>query len=398
MSEQSTNIQEREHEAIYQLYRRLPVVIDKAEGCRITDIDGNVYLDFLSGIAVNALGHSHPAILEAIETQAKKYLHVSNFFYQEPQVELAEALKAEGGFDKVFFTNSGTEAWEGAIKLARKYGNARGKTGNIICFSGGFHGRTYAALSSMDKPLYKNGMEPFLPNNIVLPFNDVEVLRNAVNETTCAVGLEFLQGEGGITYATEEFVREIVSLQQQFGFVLIADEVQAGAGRTGRFFSYQKFGVQPHIVTMAKGIGGGLPLGAVGVSKELSEIFEKGNHGTTYGGNALACATGLAVVRELNNNVMLNVQEVGAYLHTQLRLLQEEFPDYVREVRGEGMMQGIVVEGESAPLNAALLTQRVVANATATNVLRLVPPLTISTTDVDEFIVALRNAIRIVLQ
>lgn len=383
----------REHDVIYQTYNRMPVVIDRAEGCHIYDVEGKVYLDFLGGIAVNSLGHSHPRIIEAIEQQARKYLHVSNFFYQEPQVRLAELLKAQTGYSKVVYSNSGAEAWEAALKLARKYGSLHNKTGDVIGFSGGFHGRTYGALSVMDKPLYKDGMGPFLPNTRVLPFNDSQALRNAVDETTCALGLEFLQGEGGITEATEDFVATIQELKERFGFVLIADEVQGGTGRTGDFFSFERHNIKPDIVTMAKGIGGGLPLGAVLVSEELSTVWGKGQHGTTYGGNALACATGIVVMEEIHNGLMQQVRRVGNYLQTQLQSLHALYPNYITELRGRGLMQGVVVQGEAAPLHKALLNRRVITSATAGNVIRIVPPLIVTEGDVDEFIAVFRDAL-----
>ena len=383
----------REHEVIYQTYKRLAVAVERAEGCRVYDAEGRVYLDMLAGIAVNALGHSHPRIIEAIEKQARKYLHISNFFYQEPQVRLAEMLTAKTGYDKVVFSNSGAEAWETAMKLARAYGSTHGKTGNIVGFSGGFHGRTYGALSVMDKPLYKQGMEPFLPGTAILQFNNSDLLRNSVDETTCAVGLEFIQGEGGVTEASPEFVRTLQELKEKFGFVIIADEVQAGSGRTGDFFAFEKYDIQPDIVTMAKGIGGGLPLGAVLANEELSRVWQQGQHGTTYGGNALACATGIVVMEELENGVMQNVRESGTYLRGQLCSLRDEYPNYILEVRGRGLFLGLVLKEDATILRDELLRNFVITNATATNVLRIIPPLVISVSEIDEFVTKLRRSI-----
>ena len=383
----------REHEVIYQTYKRLAVAVERAEGCRVYDAEGRVYLDMLAGIAVNALGHSHPRIIEAIEKQARKYLHISNFFYQEPQVRLAEMLTAKTGYDKVVFSNSGAEAWETAMKLARAYGSTHGKTGNIVGFSGGFHGRTYGALSVMDKPLYKQGMEPFLPGTAILQFNNSDLLRNSVDETTCAVGLEFIQGEGGVTEASPEFVRTLQELKEKFGFVIIADEEQAGSGRTGDFFAFEKYDIQPDIVTMAKGIGGGLPLGAVLANEELSRVWQQGQHGTTYGGNALACATGIVVMEELENGVMQNVRESGTYLRGQLCSLRDEYPNYILEVRGRGLFLGLVLKEDATILRDELLRNFVITNATATNVLRIIPPLVISVSEIDEFVTKLRRSI-----
>ncbi|MBX7155273.1 MAG: acetylornithine transaminase [Candidatus Kapaibacterium sp.] len=383
----------REHEVIYQTYNRLPVAIDRAEGCRVIDVEGNEYLDMLSGIAVNALGHSHPRIVEAVTNQAQRYMHISNFFYQEPQIRLAELLTARTGYSKIVFSNSGAEAWEGAVKLARKWGTEHNKTGNIIAFYGGFHGRTYGALSLMDKPLYKDGMGPFLPNTVVLPYNDSEQLRATVNDQTIAIGLEFVQGEGGISEATPEFVETIRQLQAQYGFLIIADEVQAGVGRTGDFFGFEQHNIKPDIVTMAKGIGGGLPLGALLATEAMSHVWVKGQQGTTYGGNSLACVAGIVVMEELQNGVLENVRAVGAYLRSALEDVQQEFSAYITEVRGRGLFLGLALTEDATRLRNALLQRRVITNATATTVLRMVPPLVLTQQDVDVFITRLRESV-----
>jgi acetylornithine/N-succinyldiaminopimelate aminotransferase len=391
--ESTEQLIEREHNVLYQSYKRLPISVASAEGSRIYTLEGTVYLDMLAGIAVNALGHSHPRIITAITEQVNKYMHVSNFFYQEPQIRLAELLIEQSKLSKVLFSNSGAEAWEGAIKLARKWGNTNGKTGNIIGFTGGFHGRTYAALSTMDKPLYKDGMEPFLPNTLVLPYNDVDALLNNVDETTCAIGLEYIQGEGGITSASAEFVSAIEHLRNKYGVLLIADEVQSGVGRTGDFFAYQHHEITPDIITFAKGIGGGLPLGGLIANEMLSTVWEKGQHGTTYGGNALACVAGIVVVEEVLAGVMDNAREKGRLLIEELRALRRHFPNYVLEVRGRGLMVGLVVHDDATILRDALLEERIITNATAGNVLRLVPPLTIDGYDIEEFVSVLRKTI-----
>lgn len=384
---------EREQQSMYQVYRRLPIAVKYASGCRITSVDGDSYLDFLSGIAVNALGYGHPRLLDAVTRQAQAFMHLSNIFYQEPQVELAELLVNHTGYARVFFSNSGAEAMEGALKLARKWGNVRGKT-EILAFSGGFHGRTYGALSIMAKPLYKDGMEPFLPNTHVLPFNNSEALRNAVNKGTCAVVLEFLQGEGGIVFAEPDFVATLLELQEHYGFLIIADEVQAGAGRTGKFFGFDHYLVKPDIVTMAKGIGGGLPLGAILTAQHLETVWDKGMHGTTFGGNPVACAAGVVVMKELYGGVMRNVHEVGCYLRENLTVVQQNFPTIVQEVRGCGLMAGLKLSVPAAPFIEALLKRRVIANATADTVIRLLPPLIATRKEVDEFIIAMQDCFK----
>jgi len=384
---------EREQKVIFQNYRRLPIEIEKAIGTEIFDISGKRYLDFLSGIAVNALGHSHHGIIQAVKTQAEKYLHVSNFFYQEPQIRLAELITEKSGYDRVFFSNSGAESFEGAIKIAKLWGHAKNKH-QMIAFQGGFHGRTYGSLSLMDKPLYKEHLGPFLPNMSVIPFNDIDALRESVHDDTCAVALEFLQGEGGITHADPGFVTELMNLKEQFNFLIIADEVQSGVGRTGSFYFFDKYLIKPDIIVMAKGIGGGLPLGAIVTTHDLANLIDKGRHGTTYGGNSLACAAGIVVMEEVFSGVMNNAKEMGCYLKDILYAIQEEFPDSVQEIRGCGCMQGVVLTSEAAPLVQELLHHGIIANATAMNVLRLLPPLTITKAEIDEFGLALRQSLQ----
>ena len=385
-------LMEREHEVVFQTYRRIPVAIDRAEGARIFDLDGKSYLDMLGGIAVNALGHSHPKIIAAIETQIRKYMHVSNVFYQEPQVRLAEQLVAASGYPRVFFSNSGAEATEGAIKMARRFGSAHGRY-DIVGFTGGFHGRTYGALSIMDKPLYKEGMGPFLPNTIVLPYNDIDALEARVDENTCAVMIEVLQGEGGISSATDEFVAALWSLKERYGFLVIADEVQSGIGRTGDFFAFERYGVRPDIVTVAKAMGGGLPLGAILATNEAASLLDRGMHGTTYGGNPVACVAGSVVVDEVMHGLMAHVREIGAYFIERMEVLRAEIPTRIREVRGRGCMVGLVLNEDAAPIIPMLLANGVIANATAGNVIRFVPPFVIQRADVDELEHALRRVL-----
>lgn len=378
----------REHQVLFQTYKRLPIEIDHASGAKIWDRNGNEYLDFLAGIAVNALGHSHPKIIEAAQKQISQYMHVSNYFYQEPQILLAEKLTQLTGYTRVFFTNSGTEATDGAIKLVRKYSFGRGKK-TIVAFSGGFHGRTYGALSIMDKPKYKENMGPFLPDTLVLKFNDIKELERNINDETAAVFLEFIQGEGGIVSPTQQFVDKLEELRNKYNFLLVADEIQCGAGRTGKFFGFEHFGVSPDIVTMAKGIGGGLPLGAILAKDFLADVWDRGNHGTTYGGNVVACATGLVVVEELFNGVMDNALNIGEYLKNKLFQLQEHFPNMIVEVRGHGLMLGLLLSFDAQLLVDELLKNMVISNAASGNVLRIVPPLTITKDEAELFLTKL---------
>ncbi|MEO5930692.1 MAG: acetylornithine transaminase [Candidatus Kapaibacterium sp.] len=380
---------DREHEHFLQTYKRLPVAVDHAEGMYVFAADGTRYLDFLGGIAVNALGHSHPKIIEAIDRQMRRYMHLSNYFYQDAQIEFVERLCAASGYERAFLTNSGTEATEGAIKLARAHGHTAGKSG-IIGFSGGFHGRSYGALSIMDKPRYKDGMGPFLPDTAVLPFNDVAALRDAVNETTAALVVEFLQGEGGIYWTSEEFVAAMFELREKFGLLIVGDEIQAGGGRTGDFLSFERFGVRPDIVTVAKGIGGGLPLGAILATESLATVWGSGQHGTTFGGNAVACAAGSAVLDELAGGVMRHARTTGEVLLAELNALATEFPELIREIRGTGAIFGIELAVPSGPFVDAMLARHIIVNSTNDNVVRLLPPMIYEREHIDELMIGLR--------
>jgi len=382
---------DREKDSIFQTYNRLPISISEAKGCRVKDDNGNIYLDFLGGIAVNNLGHCNPVINEAIHKQVDKYLHVSNFFYQEPQIKLAEKLEELSNMKRVFFCNSGSEATEGSLKLARRWGHDNSKN-ELIAFTGGFHGRTYGALSIMDKPLYKEGMGPFLPNVKILPFNDISALENGLNHNVAAISIEFLQGEGGLTFATKEFVAAINSLREKYNFLVIADEIQSGLGRTGKFFAFQHYDFQPDIITIAKGLGGGMPLGAILGNEKVADVWSKGMHGTTFGGNAVSCAAGYAMLNEyekIKDDIILNSE----YLKSMLEQIVIDFPDKVQEYRGIGFMCGLKLNFEAARLVQKMLERKVIVNSTSVSVLRLVPPFIITKEDIDEFISKLRDAL-----
>lgn len=383
---------EKEHKYIYQTYKRFPLVVDYAEGCYVYDVNGNKYLDLLAGIAVNALGHSHPKLIKAIAEQSAKYLHISNYFYQKPQIELAELICQISGYSKVFFSNSGTEANEGAIKLSRKWGFDKNKS-EIIGFSGGFHGRTYGPLSVMDKPLYKINMGPYLPNTKVIEYNNIQSLNDNLNENTAAIILEFIQGEGGLSEPTPNFIEEINKLKNKYDFLIIADEIQCGAGRTGKMFGFEHFNIKPDIITVAKGFGGGLPLGAIIFDEKLTNVWEKSNHGTTYGGNALACATGRVVIDELQNGLLEQVEQNGKYFKDELMKLQQKFDKYIIEVRGKGLMIGLLLSFDASELVNLLFSKRIISNAASGRVLRLVPPLIISKEEIDIFLQNLENVL-----
>lgn len=386
------SIPEREKEAILQTYGRLPIVIDRAEACYIFDNQGNKYLDLLGGIAVNLLGHSHPRILDAISKQSQKYLHVSNFFFQEPQVELAERLKKISALDKVFYCNSGAETTEGALKIARKWGNMNNKK-DIIAFSGGFHGRTYGALSIMDKPKYKDKMGPFLENIKILEYNNISDLENRIDNNTGSVFLEIIQGEGGLTVSSQDWINKLIELQEKYNFLIVADEVQSGLGRSGKYFAYEHFNLKPNIVTVAKGLGGGIPIGAIITDSKTSDVLDKGQHGTTFGGNALACATGIVVLDEIENGLLEHVNNISEYLKTSFELLTEKFPDKIVGYKGIGLMCGIELKFPAKNVVDQLLDKFIIANATSETILRLVPPYIVGRREIDHFIDTLEKII-----
>jgi predicted acetylornithine/succinylornithine family transaminase len=387
-------MREREAAAFVHTYKRLPLEIDRGEGVYLIGRDGTRYLDMFAGVAVNALGYGHPRVVQAIEEQARKYIHLSNYFLQEPQIRLAEILTAAAGYPKIFFANSGTETIEGAMKIARRWGAARGKTA-ILSSTNAFHGRSLGALSLMDRPKYRDGFGPFLAGCAAIEFNDPDALRTGVTETTAAILLEFIQGEGGIRPLSQEFARILVELKGRFEFLLIADEIQSGLGRTGKFFGFQHYAVRPDIVVMAKPIGGGLPLGAILATDDVAAILEPGMHGTTFGGNPVACAAGAAVVSEiLERDLVRHAAEVGSYFLSRLESLKAEFPHHVKEVRGYGLMVGMELNGEGESIVAAMRARKVLINCTDQTVLRFVPPLTIASRHVDETCAALRECLR----
>jgi len=374
---------DKEAEYLFHTYKRLPLEIERGEGSYLIMKDGNRYLDMFAGIAVNALGYGHPAVNAAILNQVDKYLHVSNMFYQEPQVLLAERLLQESGYDKLFFTNSGTEAMEGALKLARKWGSPQGKR-TIIGLTDSFHGRTYGSLSITGREKYREGFEPFLPDTCITRFNDVNSLEKLTSAETLAVVVEFVQGEGGVNLVSDEFVSALRELRKQYGFLLIADEIQTGMGRTGKLFAFNHFDITPDIAVVAKALGGGLPLGAFLGSKNLAEVLTPGVHGTTFGGNPVACAAGLATLTQiLDNGVLKNVQAVGAHMKNKFETLQTQFPFKIKEVRGLGLMLGVEMYDDATRIVDILRSEKVLVNLTQGTVLRWVPPLILSFEEAD---------------
>jgi len=388
------SLHDQEALRFFPTYKRLPLEIARGEGVHLIAADGTRYLDMFAGLAVNDLGYGHAKVLDAIREQSQRYIHLSNYFLQEPQIRLAEVLCRQSGFPRVFFANSGTEAIEGALKIARKWGSTRGKK-SLLGFSNAFHGRTMGALSIMDKQKYREGFEPFLEHCRSISFNEPGAIRGAVDAGTAAVVLECIQGEGGVRPVTQEFADTIGDLQKQFGFLLIADEIQSGAGRTGTFFAFQHFGLRPDIVTMAKPIGGGLPLGAILGGPAVKDVLQPGMHGTTFGGNPVACAAGIAVLTEIEERgLMKNAEKMGGALKSGFETLMKEFPSLIREVRGKGLMLGIDLQRDGDPVVDAMRERRILINCTDRTVLRFLPPLIIGREHVDQTIAALRDVFR----
>lgn len=388
------SLAEREHAHFFHTYKRLGLEIERGEGAYLFDRAGKRYLDFFGGLAVNSLGYGHPGILKAIQDQSARYIHLSNFFLQEPQIRLVEQLLSITGFRRAFLCNSGTEALEGAVKLARKWGLGRGKS-TMVGMSNAFHGRTFAALSLMDTPKYRDGYEPFLSHMTSIPFNDVGVATAAITAETLAVVLECIQGEGGIFPVTPEFAAALNELRDKHGFLIIADEIQSGVGRTGKFFGFEHVGLRPDVVLVAKAIGAGLPLGVILGNERVEGAFTYGVHGTTFGGNPVACAAGSVVLDEVvEGGLMRNAARAGEVLHAAGERLRWEFPRLVKETRGYGCMIGIDLCVDSQPFVDALLARGILVNSTHQTVLRLLPPLTVTADQCEHFEHELRSLLK----
>ncbi len=390
-------IAELDQRYVLPVYRRQPVLFVRGAGARLYDEQGNAYLDFLAGIAVCNVGHCHPHLVERLCEQAHTLMHTSNFFLTEPQARLAQRLCERSGMEKAFFCNSGAEACEMSVKIARKFANAVKKTPDyeILTLEGSFHGRTMGALSATMQAKYQDPFKPLLPGFRALPRNDISALHNAFSNRTAAILLEPIQGEGGIYPLSEEYLQEARRLCDRYNALLIVDEVQAGFGRTGKWFAYQHAGVQPDIVATAKGLGGGFPIGACLLRGVATEVLQAGEHGTTYGGNPLACAAALAVIEIIEQeNLLENAARVGAYLQARLRELQASGAP-IREVRGRGLMVGVEL---TQPIARAVfqkaLERRLILNAIGETILRIVPPLIITESDVDEAIEVLEAVMR----
>ncbi len=384
-----THLYDQDKTYVLNLYNRLNINIVNGEGSYLYDDQGNSYLDMFSGIAVNNLGHGNPAVKVAVIKQMDLYFHLSNFFPSESVISLAKVLVENSFASKVFFSNSGTEANEAAIKLARKYGLSKhiDKT-EMLSLHGSFHGRTVGGMTLTGQEKYKESFKPILPGVSHVLFNDCQDLASKVSDKTCAFFIEMIQGEGGITEVSEEFMTELVELSKKHDFLIIVDEIQTGLGRAGDLFAYEKFEFTPHIVTLAKSLGGGLPIGAMLVAPELESVLLPGDHGSTFGGNPVAAAAGTAVLDILTSNGFLDdVKSKSIYLIKRLNEIALAHPEIIREVRGRGLIIGIEMYDDLAnKVKAESLAKGLLLNVTRGNVIRLLPPLTISYAELDLFL------------
>jgi acetylornithine aminotransferase/acetylornithine/N-succinyldiaminopimelate aminotransferase len=389
-------IRAAESKLLLQTYERNPILFVAGEGVHLVDEGGAKYLDLLSGIGVNALGYGHPAIERAIVNQSRALIHTSNLFYHEGQAELALRLTERAGMDRVFFSNTGTEAWEGALKLARAHAGLLRSEGKqigtkFLALEQSFHGRTFGSMSTTYKAKYREPFAPGVPGVEFVRFNDVADLRTKFSNEVCAILVESIQGEGGIRPLTQEFFAEARKLADSTGALLIVDEIQAGMGRTGKWFAYQHYGIKPDITTLAKPIAGGIPLGAILCTEEAARAIHAGMHGTTFGGGPLACAVAIAVIDVIEQDGLLaHATEVGDYFQAQLRGLAKKH-DCIKDVRGKGLM--LAAELDNADLAkqtvAEMLKRRIVINCTSETVLRFLPPYILERRHVDEAIKAL---------
>jgi acetylornithine/N-succinyldiaminopimelate aminotransferase len=385
---QTKELIEKEKKYLIPTYTRPAIVLDKGEGMKVWDLEGKQYYDFIGGIAVNALGYSHPKLVQAIKDQAEKLIHCSNLYYSEPQVILAQRLVDLSCGDKVFFGNSGAEVNEGAIKIAIKYFKNQGKDKHkIIYMKNSFHGRTIATLAATGQYKYQKDYLAILPKFKEAIFNKLESVKEAFDKEVAAVLVEPIQGEGGINIATQEFIKGLKELCNREGILLIFDEIQCGLGRTGKMFAYQHYGIEPDILTIAKSLGGGIPIGAFIAKDKVAFSFKPGDHGTTFGGNPLACAAAIANLKILQEEGLVEkCQKKGEYFKTQLEDLQEKYPQKIEEVRGLGLMVGMELKEEGKEIVKKCVEEGVLINCVAKKVLRFLPPLIVEKEEIDYLI------------
>ncbi len=382
-------------QAYMNTFTRYPIVFEYGKGATLYDNEGKAYTDFLAGIAVNTLGYDHPALVETLVEQSHSLIHCSNLFYTKPQTELAHILVENSCADRVFFANSGAEANEGAIKLARMFFYKQGiNKYEIITACNSFHGRTLATLAATGQEKYHAPHSMLPPGFINVPFNDIGAIKAAINENTCAIMIEPIQGEGGVIEAENHYIKELYRLCEKHDILLIFDEIQTGIGRTGRLFAYEHYGIEPHIFTLAKGLGGGVPIGAVLAKEEIASAFEPGDHGTTFGGNALVCSAGACVIKTLlEENLIEECNIKGKYFKDRLIDLQNTFPHIVKDVRGKGLMLGVQLYDsvDAKHVVKSALDMGFIINCTGDNTLRFVPPLIISVNEINDLIYTLEK-------
>ena len=372
-------------------YSRFPIVLVEGKGCILKDSAGRTYTDFVAGIAVCNLGHAHDGIAEAVAAQARRLVHVSNLYYSEPQIQLAQWLVEHSFADRVFFCNSGAEANEAAIKLARKYFKDRGASNRfrIITMEGSFHGRTMATLTATGQAKIRKGFEPLLEGFDTVPFNDLQAVQDAITEETCAVMVEPIQGEGGVQCAGRGYLEGLRELCDQEGVLLIFDEVQTGMGRTGKLFAYEHFGMTPDIMTLAKALANGLPIGAMVAREGAAEAFTPGSHASTFGGTPLVATAALTTVKTLlDEGVLENCERVGKYFLERLRRLQSKYA-FIREVRGKGLLIGLDLTCDGMSVVKACMERGFLINCTQEHILRFIPPLIIKEEDIDSLVLCL---------
>lgn len=391
MKERAEEIFQKDATDYLPVFHRYPVALDHGEGIYLYDVDGRRYSDFLAGIAVNVLGHNYPPLVQTIAAQASKLIHVSNLYYTKAQADAAHRLVRLTGLDRAFFCNSGAEANEGAIKLARKWAHTMdAHKSEIITAEHSFHGRTLATLTATGQSKYQEGFGPLPAGFSYVPYGDLAALEAKMTDKTAAVMLETIQGEGGVYVPSKSYIEGVRALCDAHNALLIFDEIQSGMGRTGKFMAYEIYGVQPDIVTLAKGLAGGVPIGAFVVREKVAQALNPGDHGTTFGGNPLACAAANVVMDAIaKQGILGHVEKVGRYFKAALEDLRKKYPKLIMDVRGEGLLLGMEISVDGRGIVNACLSKGFIINCTAGNVLRFVPPLIVKAAEIDALLAVL---------
>ncbi len=383
MSHSTESLHQIDKKHYLPTFRRYPLAFKKGSGSRLWDMEGNEYIDALAGIAVNNVGHTHPKVVEAIRYQAGQLIHISNFYVSEPQMKLVEKIAQLSGMERVFLTNSGAESAEGVIKIARKYASKNGRGGTIMAMKNAFHGRTLATVAATGKKAMMNGFDPIPTGFCHLPFNDIDIVRRNVNQDVAAIMLEPVQGEGGIIPADPIYMKELRAFCDEENVVLIFDEIQCGIGRTGKMFAHEHYDVKPDVMSLAKGLGGGVPVGAAVANEKVGSAIDWGDHGTTFGGNPLVSAAALATLEAIEEEGMMkHATEKGRWFWRKIEEAKADYPE-IDHIRGIGLMLGVVLNVPSKPVVARMMEHKVLANATAETVVRIVPPLNIPYEDLE---------------